>query len=242
MRRKTAVSISRLCGGLSIPGLLAAAETVTADVGEVEIRPLCVSSGCFAGDTPAWPVQITQSGRYVLTGDLEVPSANDDAIAVGASNVHIDLNGFSLIGPVVCSAGVVSCSRSGSGVGILGTILGRGIVIENGVITGFGSDAIRFNAAPLTIQDVDLYSNGGDGVDAASGGTFSRLDITANGGDGVRTSSDLAFTLDSRIVHNGGVGIGAGVCGNNLLGLNDDVEELCGVQISNNTCNGTLCP
>ena len=64
-------------------------------------------------DPPGFPVIISLSGSYRLTGNLTVPNANTDAIDIVADNVTIDLNGFSIIGPVVCNgfgAPVTSCS------------------------------------------------------------------------------------------------------------------------------------
>ena len=77
------------------------------------------------GDTPGFPVTISQSGSYRLAGNLTVPDANTTAISITADNVTIDLNGFSIIGPTVCtpasaSAPVTSCSPTGTGVGVNG--------------------------------------------------------------------------------------------------------------------------
>src|SRR6266700_7689406 len=58
-----------------------------------------------------FPYTITQPGSYRLSGNLTVPDANTTAIQVMADNVTIDLNGFSIIGPMVCNGfPVTSCS------------------------------------------------------------------------------------------------------------------------------------
>src|SRR5690242_21281609 len=68
------------------------------------------------GDTPGFPVTIAAPGSYKLSGNLTVPDANTTAIQITADNVTIDLNGFSIIGPVVCSGfPVTSCTTTGSG-------------------------------------------------------------------------------------------------------------------------------
>ena len=74
------------------------------------------------GDTPGFPVTISVSGSYRLSSNLIVsdPNANTDGIDISADNVTIDLNGFSIFGPVVCSGTqtVTSCSPQGHGSGI----------------------------------------------------------------------------------------------------------------------------
>src|SRR5437879_10080006 len=78
-----------------------------------------------------FPFVISQPGSYKLTSDLDVTNdpgnpalaQNRTAIQSNAVHVTIDLNGFSLIGPVNCSGGlpVPSCTPSGgSGAGVLG--------------------------------------------------------------------------------------------------------------------------
>ena len=44
--------------------LLLSALAAHADQGSLEINQLCVASGCFAGDSPGFPVEITQPGSY----------------------------------------------------------------------------------------------------------------------------------------------------------------------------------
>src|SRR6266436_5075236 len=57
------------------------------------------------GDTPGFPVTISLSGSYRLSGNFTVPNANTTAILITAHNVTIDLNGFSILGPTVCTGG-----------------------------------------------------------------------------------------------------------------------------------------
>ena len=52
------------------------------------------------GDTPGFPVTISQPGSYRLAGNLTVPDANTTAIEVTATGqVTVDLNGFVISGP-----------------------------------------------------------------------------------------------------------------------------------------------
>src|SRR5437588_2480577 len=71
------------------------------------------------GDAPGFPVTISVAGSYRLSGNLTVPDANTTAIEVTADSVTIDLNGFSIIGPTVCTGSpVTSCSPVGQGRGV----------------------------------------------------------------------------------------------------------------------------
>src|SRR5947207_5818225 len=92
-----------------------------------------LAGGVTPGDAPGFPVTISVAGSYRLSGNLTVPDANTTAISITAKNVTIDLNGFSIIGPTVCTGiPVTSCSPTGSGVGI--TSFQSMISVYNGVI------------------------------------------------------------------------------------------------------------
>jgi hypothetical protein len=85
------------------------------------------------GDTPGFPVTISQPGSYRLDSNLTVPDVNTTAILITANNVTLDLNGFSIIGSTQCMyyihAGnvkifVTGCNTTGTGVGVLGGAVG----------------------------------------------------------------------------------------------------------------------
>jgi hypothetical protein len=71
------------------------------------------------GDAPGFPVTISQPGSYRLSGNLTVPDSNTTAIQITADFVTLDLNGFSIIGPNVCTVNPTACSAPGSGTGVL---------------------------------------------------------------------------------------------------------------------------
>src|SRR5262245_59149281 len=62
------------------------------------------------GDAAGFPVTISRAGSYRLSGNLTVPNQNTTAIEITADNVTIDLNGFSILGPVVCSGSPLACT------------------------------------------------------------------------------------------------------------------------------------
>ena len=70
------------------------------------------------GDLPGFPVTLSQPGSYKLSGNLTVPDANTTAIQITADHVTLDLNGFAIIGPVVCTSSPAVCPAPGSGIGV----------------------------------------------------------------------------------------------------------------------------
>ena len=67
--------------------------------GAIEINQLCVATGCFAGDAPGWPVQLTEPGSYVLTSNLDVPSSSE-GVEIQASQVVLDLGEVESLNPL----------------------------------------------------------------------------------------------------------------------------------------------
>src|SRR5262245_43423647 len=71
------------------------------------------------GDAPGFPVTISQSGSYRLSGNLTVTNVDTTVIQVTADAVTLDLNGFSIIGPAICVAGPATiCPAAGKGIGV----------------------------------------------------------------------------------------------------------------------------
>jgi hypothetical protein len=83
-----------------------------------------------AGDTPGFPITISQPGSYRLSGNLTVPSGQR-AIVIAAANVSIDMNGFNITTPVQ--------SPGGGAIAIVsdGATAPTAFAIRNGRIQGF---------------------------------------------------------------------------------------------------------
>ena len=64
------------------------------------------------GDAAGFPVTLSQPGSYVLTSNLTVSNANTHAIDITVDDVTVDLNGFVIQGPTVCTGGGSSLSCS----------------------------------------------------------------------------------------------------------------------------------
>ncbi len=129
-----------------------------------------LSGIAFAGPTSivqplsqaGFPIKISKPGSYILNSNLVVTSPNTTAISVSSSNVSIDLNGFSIIGPAICTGCPASCSSTGSGNGIY-VVTGGNVRIANGVITGMGNDGI-FAFDNTVVDNVRAIGNGCDGI------------------------------------------------------------------------------
>lgn len=184
--------------------------------GVLEINQVCAANkGCFAGDSAGFPVTITQNGSYRLTGNLTVPSADTDGIALeqGLIDVTIDLNGFAIIGPVQCGYfAPASCPAAGSGFGVRvldgeSNVTG-GLTLINGTISGMGSAAVYVSGSRADVRDLRVRGNAGGGL-AVYGGKIERVLVEFNGSYGIVASSDVSIT-DSSVQANAGPGISGG--------------------------------
>lgn len=181
-----------------------------AEDGQLEINQTCaVDGGCFAGDDPGFPVQIETAGSYLLTSNLDVTVASDPpnttAIAVNEDHVALDLNGFRILGPALCSnIPVTSCSNSGSGDGINGRFY---TTIRNGSIRGMGNDGINTGTGSRVIG-VSAFGNAGVGISGVARIVVVEVASDRNGADGVNVNSDSVLR-DVRASGNAQAGISA---------------------------------
>ena len=109
------------------------------------------------GDTPGFPITISQPGSYRLSGNLSVPSGQN-AIVIAAQNVTLDLNGFNIITPTQPQIGGVA------GIVSNGIALPNNIKIHNGTIEGF-------------VTPFGLYTNTAAGFQACRYCTFEGLNL-----------------------------------------------------------------
>lgn len=148
--------------------------------GVLEINQSCATQGgCFPGDAPGFPVTITQSGSYRLTGNLTLP-LDTTAIDITASAVVVDLGGFAITGPNTCSGSpILGCTVNFGNPGIRANRSGQsGVTIRDGSISGMGGEAIETRNADVSstatvVEDVFVTSNGGNA--AIQVGALSRV-------------------------------------------------------------------
>jgi hypothetical protein len=222
-----------LFAGLAVAGLLAAGPAAAVDGLILIDQNKALAGNVTPGDTPGFPVSITRSGSYRLTSDLIVPDADTTAIDIttAASDVTIDLNGFSIAGPVVCtnnsspanpptSCAPVPSSSSifGPGVGVRGAPE-RSITIRNGTIRGMGRHGIFiFNAPQTRIEGMMVIGNGAHGI---FGGLAWIADNIVEGNLQDAIVFNQGLVRGNNVRRNGGngivsTGIGGTISGNNI--------------------------
>jgi hypothetical protein len=189
--------------------LLAAASAQASD-GVVEINQVrALAGGVTASDEPGFPVTLTQ-GSYRLTSDLDLrglPGAEDlTAIEARSEDVTIDLNGFSIIGPVQCSGSPRVCAPAGDGVGV---ITSGGSAVRDGTVTGMGDRGVRAGLGNV-IRNVRAISNAGAGIYVAHYSTVMGCTSSFNGGPGIFVSGSGVTVQHSSLKGNGGAGIEIG--------------------------------
>ena len=189
---------------------LGAAPALAVD-GVIEINHAAVvAGGITPGDSPGYPATLSAPGSYRLTGNLEMPDQNTDGIEISGDFVSVDLNGFSIIGPTVCSGTpVTSCTPTGGGTGIDSDADGTSIF--NGVVRGSGQFGVSISGHGGTIDNVRAQDNALNGltVNAASqdqGGTIRNSNSNRNGNFGI-------------YIGNGGLAEGNVVFGNGSSGI-----------------------
>nr|ACS83708.1 parallel beta-helix repeat precursor [uncultured bacterium AOCefta2] len=132
------------------------------------------------------PIEITQPGSYVLTGNLVVEG--EDAITISASHVTLDLNGFT----------ISSTSELNMGSGIMIVSGASDIKIQNGHIAGgVGLD-----------PNNGLYTGPGfySGIDYSDGNTtavqVANVSVSGCSGYGLSLPLDKGSFADSCVVQN----------------------------------------
>lgn len=194
-----------------------------------------LAGGVTAGDTPGFPVTITQSGSYRLASDLNVGalSATSHAVEIvvpvsgKALDVRIDLNGFSLRGVDVCTVvadgqdGTLNCTGApGQTFGVASrNNLGGSLTVVNGTVRGFSSGGVLCNEATCRIEGLRISNNG-------------QLGIWLTG-----SNPALSSIVGNLVYANGGNGIvgGAGVVQGNVVRRNKLDGIAAGGLVSGNT-------
>jgi hypothetical protein len=175
--------------------------------GLVEINQArALAGGVTSNDSAGFPVEISASGGYRLTGDLTVSDPQTTAILVLADFVSIDLNGFAIGGPNTWAGGTASCTAPGNGHGIVSGY--SGIAVSNGVVFGAGRNGLDLTGASARVERVIAEQNCGIG--------FSM-------GDG-------ALVIDSIARRNAGLGFTFGINGN-ISGSVADVNGGYGISV-----------
>jgi hypothetical protein len=177
------------CLAIALALLPIAANRAHAADGVLEINQTCAEqTGCFAGDTPGFPVTTQADRSYVLTSSLGIQVVDVTAIELGGGST-LDLNGWSIVGPAVCTGTPPSCVGLGTGVGSGFGVRGTGpqATIRNGRIAGMGATAI-YAEDGTRVERMLIEANGGNGIFGAGGDAWQITDcrILRNTLDGIR--------------------------------------------------------
>lgn len=166
-----------------------------------------LAGGLTPGDTPGFPITISQPGVYVLRGALNVPEGAS-GIEITAPNVTLDLGGFTITGPSTCTRNavtrVVTCTATGSYGGVLVQGGATGAVVRKGAIGGFVRGVQTLADADL--EDLRLWNNG-SGAEISAAVRISRVTATLNGGHGLNIVGGHGLVRDTLASYNGTDGI-----------------------------------
>jgi hypothetical protein len=207
-------------------------------------------------DGPGFPVTISESGSYGLSGNLTVPDASSTAIQITADNITLDLSGFTISGPNVCTPNPVRCSLSASGIGVMavaptGVVSPANVRVMNGIVKGMGAHGIRPIGEGTLIQNVIAVSNGGPGLVVGEGSvtdSVAKLNQSGSAIVGVIvrgcTAANNAFGIS---VRPGGIASGIVAVSNGATGISLNNATATGNTAFNNgsfgidaTCPGVL--
>lgn len=170
-----------------------------------------LAGGITPGDTPGFPITLSVPGSYKLTSNLMVP-ASTSGVLITASNVTLDLNGFSVIGPVnctleagqlVCMGAVTGSARGISSSGVTNTI------VRHGHVAGFAQTGIDIRDGIL--QDLTVESNHGTGIFAGTATSEADSSVRISGVH-VRLNSSVGINARHGIIERA-------VVSGNLLGM-----------------------
>jgi len=176
-----------LSSAIAALGVIAACPALAGD-GRIEINQArALAGGVTPGDTPDFPVSLSVPGSYMLTSNLTVTDPADHGIQATVNGVTIDLNGFEVVGPVVCTGlgSAVSCS-SGTGAGIF--LSAPNSAVHDGRVRGFRSGVLMGNLAQ--IRRLIVESNEIVGISVGDLSIISETIAFQNGGRGIRVSNE----------------------------------------------------
>lgn len=223
--------------------LLTLTSSAYATDGVFEINADCAEVGCFAGDSAGYPVTITTSGSYRLTGNLTTNSSTVKLITISApgESVSVDMNGFSLRGPNTCIAAgtsfpVCALSNTGDGIAIADDNNSGSIVhIFNGFINGMAGHGIQGVSSSLILENLYISENGQGGIDSSSprNAMLSSLTVFLNEGPGILVNT--AFVNDSTVRNNDGQGVVSAYC-SNVVSTSNSGTDNC-TAIAPNRCD-----
>lgn len=167
------ISAPSFAGPLSPP--VGPVASTSKPLSEIEPRT-AVNANNTPGDTSGVHV-ISQPGSYYLTSNITGISGRA-GIRITASNVDLDLNGFTITGVTGATSGISLAINSSR------------VQVRNGKITNFPIHGITTISCPsFSISDVVCEFNGGNGFDLGDGALAERCAARNNSAIGIRLGS-----------------------------------------------------
>lgn len=144
--------------------------------------------------------RITQPGSYTLTGNLQ-GVAGKHGIAIAASGVTLDLNGFAVIG----------AAGSLDGISVVASDLTT-ITVRNGTVRAWGGDGVdlsTMNANNARLSELLVSANAANGIAAGTGCAVTSCSVFGNALVGISAAGGCAIS-DCTTYSNFGTGISTG--------------------------------
>lgn len=155
-----------------------------AEDGVIEINQAKVN----AGGSPIF--SISSPGSYKLTSNLTVTAAATEAISIGAPQVTLDLNGFTISGAGIATADIFAQAGSTQ------------FVLKNGTIVGnSGTDCLQLANTDTSTIDHVTFSGcvGGIAIGANSRVTNSTLNLPSGAAAGINCTGSGCVVENSTI-------------------------------------------
>jgi hypothetical protein len=132
----------------------------------------CAQAGCFPGDRPGLPIEIEQPGSYRLASNLEMTRRDPYGIVIVAPNVHLDMEGFAILGENRCqwTGETAECEQPNRGSAILVLDEAESVSIVNGSIHGIAGNGILIRGTGARIEDIMVREVSTDGIAIGGGG------------------------------------------------------------------------
>jgi hypothetical protein len=192
-----------------------------------------------------FPYRITQPGSYKLSGNLVVP-ASADGIDILVGNVSIDLDGFTISGPVTCtgSGATISCGAPPNTFGIVTRFVDENnITVRNGTVVGFEIGIVLSTGVNYLVEETHTSANTAYGMQVEHG-VVRRNTASLNGFYGILAA--FSTVTENVASSNGiaGLNLGGGVYGSNTIDGNGGVPVATfpptPVSQGNNYCFGSV--
>lgn len=123
------------------------------------------------------PFQIIESGSYYLTQSIDAAGSN--GITITASNITIDLNGYTLLSDGSGTASAIFCNSSISN-----------LIIRNGIISNWGGHGINGESASnCNIRELQVSDCKLSGVSVGNNSRIINCSATNNLFDGINTAT-----------------------------------------------------